>query len=177
MTVTDSNNLQVLLVRLSSSKCKVDMACISRRGLGFCNPRIYVVLQQSRAWTLAQSPPVRGGGSSTKDAVPTHYKAICCETTPRENWRWSHKSPSWFGAKEASLPCTDPLSKPRNPYNGNSLRLSKTIYTHKAVGVVGENFNKLIVEIAYSANQALGDEMNVVQIRYDLVGSNTTCTP
>ena len=57
------------------------------------------------------------------------------------------------------------------------LRLSKTIYTHKAVGVVGENFNKLIVETAYSANQAIGDEMNVVQIRYDLVGSNTTCTP
>ena len=43
--------------------------------------------------------------------------------------------------------------------------------------VTPENFNKLIVEIAYSANQALGDEMNVVQIRYDLVGSNTTCTP
>ena len=40
--------------------------------------------------------------------------------------------------------------------------------------VTPENFNKLIVEIAYSANQALGDEMTVVQIRYDLVGSNTT---
>ena len=33
-----------------------------------------------------------------------------------------------------------------------------------------------MVETPYSANQPLGDEMNVVQIRYDLVGSNTTCS-
>ncbi len=57
------------------------------------------------------------------------------------------------------------------------LRLIKTIYTHNAVGAVGQSFNKLLVETTYSANQPLGDEMNVVQIRYDLVGSNTTCTP
>ena len=51
------------------------------------------------------------------------------------------------------------------------------LFNMEPVEASEENFNKLIVEIAYSANQALGDEMNVVQIRYDLVGSNTTCTP
>ena len=44
-------------------------------------------------------------------------------------------------------------------------RLSKTINTHNAVGVVGQSFNQLMVETAYSANLALGDEMNVVQIQ------------
>ena len=42
------------------------------------------------------------------------------------------------------------------------------------MGVAGQSFNQLMVETAYSANLALGDEMNVVQIRYGLVGPNTT---
>ena len=32
-----------------------------------------------------------------------------------------------------------------------------------------------MVETAYSANQPLGDEMNVVQIHYGLGGPNTAC--
>ena len=59
----------------------------------------------------------------------------------------------------------------------NFQRLSKTIYYKKAVGVVGKSFNQLLIETADSANPAHSDEMNVVQIRYGLVGPNTACTP
>ena len=40
---------------------------------------------------------------------------------------------------------------------------------------MGQSFNQLMVEITYLANPALGDEMNIVQIRYSLVGPNTAC--
>ena len=60
--------------------------------------------------------------------------------------------------------------------HGNSNVLAR-LNTNKAVGVVGQSFNQLMVETAYSANLALGDEMNVVQIRYGLLGPNTACMP
>ena len=44
----------------------------------------------------------------------------------------------------------------------------------KSPVVTPQSSNQLMVETAYSVNLALGDKMNVVQIRYGLVGPNTT---
>ena len=45
------------------------------------------------------------------------------------------------------------------------------------LGVPKKSFNQLLIETADSANPAHSDEMNVVQIRYGLVGPNTASQP